>query len=96
MPRRPRLRKASTHWLRHTFGTRIATTTRDVVLARDLLGHASVATTSIYLDGDEMARRDAVERLMEEGATAPRRSSVNSSSRPWLPGAAKVMTGSVL
>src|SRR5205814_10230492 len=42
-----RLRKASTHWLRHTFGTRIATMTRDVVLARDLLGHASVATTSI-------------------------------------------------
>lgn len=66
-----RLRQASTHWLRHTFGTRIATMTRDVVLTRDLLGHASVATTSIYLDGDEMARRDAVEKLMADAVSGP-------------------------
>jgi len=69
-----RLMRASTHWLRHTFGTRIANLTHDVVLTRDLLGHESVATTSIYLDGDEIQQRDAVERLMAQvraGAVLP-------------------------
>ncbi|HET9641913.1 MAG TPA: hypothetical protein VFP68_00795 [Burkholderiaceae bacterium] len=39
--------------------------TKDVVLGRDLLGHASVGTTSIYLDSDDIEQRDAVERLAD-------------------------------
>jgi site-specific recombinase XerD len=70
-----RLRQASTHWLRHTFGTRLVTMTKDVVLGRDLLGHASVGTTSIYLDSDDIEQRDAVERLADvlltRAGTAP-------------------------
>jgi integrase len=37
------------HSLRHSFGTRAARLTRDPLLVRDLLGHASVATTEIYM-----------------------------------------------
>lgn len=49
------LRRAglSTHYslkeLRHSAGTRIADKTRDSVLVRDVLGHASISTSNIYL-----------------------------------------------
>jgi hypothetical protein len=61
-PRKSTRPTASTHWMRHTFGSRIAALTRDVVLARNLLRHAPIATTSVYLD--EMARGDAVEKML--------------------------------
>jgi integrase len=68
-PAAARLRRATTHWLRHTFGTHIVGMTKDVVLARDLLGHASVGTTNGYLDGDELERHRAVDRLLQQSVS---------------------------
>lgn len=73
-----RIEQASTHWLRHTFGTRLAALTKDVVLTRDLMGHDSTAITSIYLDSDEIEQQDAVEAMLaaaarDPAAQAPRR-----------------------
>jgi site-specific recombinase XerD len=44
--------KASTHWLRHTRGAHSAET-MPVNMIQRLLGHASVATTSIYTSTDD-------------------------------------------
>jgi integrase/recombinase XerC len=40
------------HSLRHTFATQATRTTHDLLLVRDLLGHASVASTEIYAASD--------------------------------------------
>jgi len=50
MPKR--MAKASTHWLRHTRGAHSAET-MPVNMIQRLLGHASVATTSIYTSTDD-------------------------------------------
>ncbi len=55
-----RLRAASAHWLRHTAGSRMADDI-DLRHVRDTLGHASIATTSIYLHSDDDRRHGAVE-----------------------------------
>jgi integrase len=49
-----RLRKASTHWLRHTHGShalqgREGQTPVPIQVVQNNLGHASVLTTSMYL-----------------------------------------------
>jgi len=53
-----KMAKASTHWLRHTRGAHSAET-MPVNMIQRLLGHASVATTSIYTSTDD-------ERLYQE------------------------------
>jgi integrase len=50
------------HSLRHSFATWVARYTRDPLLVRDLLGHASVATSEIYM---LTAVNDAHARLSE-------------------------------
>lgn len=40
--------RASAHKLRHTFGTRLVEAGVDLLVIKDLLGHATVATTQIY------------------------------------------------
>ncbi|WP_198321082.1 tyrosine-type recombinase/integrase [Azohydromonas aeria] len=50
-----RLRAASTHWLRHTFARQGAAAQVPVEVLQQALGHASLATTTIYL-GTERAR----------------------------------------
>ncbi|WP_028996690.1 phage integrase family protein [Azohydromonas australica] len=50
-----RLRAASTHWLRHTFARQGAAAQIPVEVLQQALGHASIATTTIYL-GTERAR----------------------------------------
>jgi integrase len=54
-----KLRAASSHWLRHTAGSNLA---NEIELhhVRDTLGHASIATTSIYVHGEDDARHAAV------------------------------------
>lgn len=37
------------HSLRHYFASQVVQLTKDILLVRDLLGHASVATTQIYM-----------------------------------------------
>jgi integrase/recombinase XerC len=51
------------HRLRHSFATRVYRHTKDLLLVRDLLGHANVATTQIYAAADMDAARGAVAAL---------------------------------
>ena len=51
-----KLRKASPHWMRHTHATHALTRGVELTTGRDNLRHASLATTSIYLHGDDQKR----------------------------------------
>lgn len=52
------IEQASTHWMRHTAGTHQSDLV-DLKTVRDNLGHANIATTSIYVHTEEDARHDA-------------------------------------
>lgn len=53
--------KASTHWLRHTFAHQaLAATDKDLPVVQQLLGHADISTTGIYVKADMTARVAAV------------------------------------
>ena len=56
-----RIRQASTHWLRHTYGSHAAArgVPQDVLQAN--LGHESLATTSIYVKAEKGRKHRAVE-----------------------------------
>lgn len=51
-----KLRRASPHWTRHTHATHALARGADLTTVRDNLRHASIATTSIYLQSDEAKR----------------------------------------
>ncbi|MDN7528267.1 tyrosine-type recombinase/integrase, partial [Burkholderia orbicola] len=51
-----KLRRASPHWLRHTHATHALDAGVELVVVRDNLRHASVATTSTYLHSEEAKR----------------------------------------
>ena len=51
-----KLRRASPHWMRHTHATHALVRGAELTTVRDNLRHASIATTSIYLHGDEVKR----------------------------------------
>ncbi len=51
-----RLRRASSHWVRHTYGTSMVDAGMPLTDVRDNLGHASVVTTEIYLHDDQRER----------------------------------------
>ncbi len=51
-----KLRCASTHWMRHTHATHALAKGAELTTVRDNLRHASIATTSIYLHGDDVKR----------------------------------------
>jgi site-specific recombinase XerD len=51
-----RLRQASPHWMRHTHATFSLAHGAELTTVRDNLRHASIATTSIYLHGDDLKR----------------------------------------
>jgi site-specific recombinase XerD len=57
-----RIRRASTHWLRHTFATHALHSGVPLEVVRDLLGHKSLATTSVYVTTE----RDNRSREMEK------------------------------
>jgi len=52
----PALADGSTHWLRHTYGTKLGERGVSVVVIRDNLGHGSVATSSQYIHSDRLKR----------------------------------------
>lgn len=60
---RDRLSRASPHWLRHTFATQALHEGAQVRHVQAILGHASVATTGIYIDVDESDRHDVAAKL---------------------------------
>lgn len=64
-----RLRQASSHWVRHTYGTSMVDAGMPLTDVRDNLGHASVVTTEIYLHDDqrERHRRSRSHKLDQRG-----------------------------
>ena len=60
-----RIREASTHWLRHTYGSHAAArgVPQDVLQAN--LGHESLATTSIYVRAEKARRHRAVQEAFD-------------------------------
>ena len=52
-----RLRKASTHWLRHTFGTRAIAKEVPLDVIQAQMGHASIQTTTAIYGRAPMRRR---------------------------------------
>jgi site-specific recombinase XerD len=62
-----KLRRASPHWTRHTHATHALARGAELTTVRDNLRHASIATTSIYLQSDEVKRS----RQMDEAFAAP-------------------------
>lgn len=60
---RARISRVSTHWMRHTFAHEVLRTADSrfaLKLAQELLGHASINTTSGYIDQDDSAKVNAV------------------------------------
>lgn len=56
--------RASLHWLRHTFAHQIlAATDKDLAVTQQLLGHSSIAVTSIYVKADMSQRIEAVKKV---------------------------------
>lgn len=51
-----KLRLATPHWMRHTHATHALARGAELTSVRDNLRHASIATTSIYLHGDDLKR----------------------------------------
>jgi len=51
-----KLRRASTHWMRHTHATHALAKGAELTTVRDNLRHAYLSTTSVYLHTD-LAKR---------------------------------------
>lgn len=60
---RARFAQASTHWLRHTFASHAVADEAPLDVVRDVLGHASIATTSVYLSSEMRRRAEALEAV---------------------------------
>ena len=62
--------KFTTHWLRHTFAKevlRVNPNDAGLKMAQEMLGHASIATTGIYLKQDESAKVKAARLIFPKG-----------------------------
>ncbi|WP_354677116.1 site-specific integrase, partial [Cupriavidus plantarum] len=51
-----RLAQASAHWLRHTFGSHAIARGVALDVVQHQLGHASLATTSVYVHAEDARR----------------------------------------
>ena len=60
-----RLAKASTHWLRHTHASHAIANGMPIEIAQQNLGHASLATTTVYVRTEEKRRMKAVKAFWE-------------------------------
>ncbi|RQP21862.1 tyrosine-type recombinase/integrase [Piscinibacter terrae] len=64
------IEKASTHWMRHTAGTHQSDRI-DLKAVRDNLGHANIATTSVYVHTQDDQRHDLTTGSHRVGWSAP-------------------------
>lgn len=55
--------EASTHWLRHTFATHAVADGAPLDIIRDVMGHASISTTSIYASAEQKRSIAQMEHL---------------------------------
>ncbi|MGH8813967.1 MAG: tyrosine-type recombinase/integrase, partial [Advenella sp.] len=58
------IRAITPHWLRHTFASMLVKTT-SLAQVRDMLGHASIHTTSLYLGTEKAEGEKAMEQAFE-------------------------------
>jgi site-specific recombinase XerD len=65
-----KLRHASPHWMRHTHASHALEHGVELVAVRDNLRHASIATTSTYLHGDDARRARQVNAAFGRNAAA--------------------------
>ena len=56
-----RLRNASTHWMRHSHASHAIAAGMPIEIAQQNLGHASLATTTVYVTTEKRRRLQAVE-----------------------------------
>lgn len=57
-----RLRMASTHWLRHSFACHAVENGVDLNIVQEVLGHASIGTTTIYVTAESIRRQQQIEQ----------------------------------
>ena len=56
-----RLAKASTHWMRHSHASHVIAGGMPIEIAQQNLGHASLATTTVYVTTEKRRRMKAVD-----------------------------------
>ena len=84
------IRHLHPHMLRHTFGTTLADRNVPIERIRELMGHASITTSQLYISVSSEHKRDAVERLDQRSGFArwfsrQRNRSYRFFSRPMHP-----------
>ncbi len=67
-PGAERIRRATTHWLRHTHGSHAAARGVPQEVLQANLGHQSLATTSIYIQAEKGRRQREIERAFGAGS----------------------------
>ncbi|GAB6852511.1 site-specific integrase [Paraburkholderia kururiensis] len=65
-----KLRQATPHWMRHSHATHALAGGATLTTVRENLRHASISTTSIYLDDDEVQRTQQIEHVFTRRSPA--------------------------
>ena len=60
-----RFAKASTHWMRHSHASHAIASGMPIEIAQQNLGHASLATTTVYVTTEKRRRMKAVEKFWQ-------------------------------
>lgn len=72
-------KRITPHVLRHSCAVALLQSGTDVIVIRDYLGHASVATTGRYITTNLQMKRDALETFWKHAGIEPAR------AKPWKP-----------
>ena len=65
-----RLQQASTHWLRHTHGSHAVASGTPIEIVQNNLGHANLATTTIYVTTEQKRRHAAMQTFWNQAGRA--------------------------
>jgi site-specific recombinase XerC len=65
-----RIVRASTHWLRHTFGSHAVAAHTPLEVVQSVLGHASLNSTTIYVKAERKRRFIEMSRFWDEQMVA--------------------------